>query len=53
MIILKPSHIFRQAQYDNALSQSEPVEDIAVSHIKIQIKFDSFFFIYFLQKRRT
>ena len=29
MIIFKSSHIFRQAQYDIARSQSEPVEDIA------------------------
>jgi len=29
MTILKPSHIFRQAQYDIARDQSEPVEDCA------------------------
>ncbi len=31
MLILKPSHIFRQAQYDSPLSQSEPVEDFAAA----------------------
>ena len=34
MIIFKPSHIFRQAQYDFARGQSEPVEDIALAITK-------------------
>ena len=34
MTILKPSHIFRQAQYDIARGQSEPVEDNALALIK-------------------
>ncbi len=38
MIILKPPHIFRQAQYDIAPGQSEPVEDIALAITKLLIK---------------
>jgi hypothetical protein len=34
MTIHKPSHIFRQAQYDIARGQSEPVEDIAFALTK-------------------
>ena len=29
MTVYMPSHIFRQAQYDSARGQSEPVEDNA------------------------
>ncbi len=31
MINLLPSHVFRQAQYDSARCQSEPVEDFAIA----------------------
>ncbi len=33
VIIAKPSHIFRQAQYDHARCQSELVEDMALKNI--------------------
>jgi len=39
MISLKPSHIFRQAQYDIARGQSELVEDLALVITKCLVKF--------------
>ena len=39
MLFLKAAHIFRQAQYDFARSQSEPVEDCAVDINVFIIKF--------------
>ena len=38
MICYMPSHIFRQAQYDTARGQSEPVEDIAFEITKSLIE---------------